>query len=156
MNLSGYTIVYTFKNLELVAIRNQTSLESDNWPTTALYYFIILMDYFCSLGPLQSFFWNMMHQLIFQIIMVCVILEVFSFKDSKNDLWFLRNEHLPLSTSLIQHSKWVQENHYINLIPIKCCISHVALFQKTRLLYQAEEVVTQPRKNSYERLGTST
>ena len=126
------------------------------WPTTALYYFIILMDYFCSLGPLQSFFWNMMHQLIFQIIMVCVILEVFSFKDSKNDLWFLRNKHLPLSTSLIQHSKWVQENHYINLMPIKCCMSHVALFQKTRVLYQAEEVVTQPRKNSCECLGTST
>ena len=36
MNLSGYTIVYTFKNLELVAIRNQTSLESDN------------MTYYCS------------------------------------------------------------------------------------------------------------
>ena len=126
------------------------------WPTTALYYFIILMDYFCSLGPLQSFFWNMMHQLIFQIIMVCVILEVFSFKDSKNDLWFLRNEHLPLSTSLIQHSKRVQENHYIKLMPIKCCISYVALFQKTRVLYQAEEVVTWPRKNSCECLGTST
>lgn len=156
MNLSGYTMCILSRTWSWLLFEIILVWRMIIWPTTTLYYFIILMDYFCFLGPLQSFFWNMMHQLIFQIIMVCVILEAFSFKDSKNDLWFLRNELLPLSTSLIQHSKWVQENHYINLMPIKCCISHVVLFQKRRVIYQAEEVVSRPRKNSCECLDTST
>lgn len=125
MNLSGYTmcILVLSRTWSWLLFEIRLVWRVIIWPTTALYYLIILMDYFCFVGPLQSFFWSMMHQLIFQIIMVCVILEEVSFKDSKNDLWFLRNKHLPLSTFLIQHSKWVQENHYIKLI---WCPSSVA------------------------------